>query len=103
MGRYQLFLLLFPFSGRRTHPFKSPVLVLFAIVSALFTIALPLLTIISHLRALASPLKKVTTKNFRDGIESLRTDNDSLGIELTSGRNEIDPFRCTIRTPGGLI
>jgi hypothetical protein len=63
----------------------------------------PLLTIISHLQAPASPLKKVTKKIFRDDIDPKRTAADPLGIELTSVRIEIYPFRSKKRNPEGMI
>jgi hypothetical protein len=62
-----------------------------------------LFTIISHLRAPASPLKEVTKKFLGGGIGPLRIDTDPLGIELTPIRLESDPFLCLIRNPEGLI
>lgn len=68
-------------------PRRGPVSLLKGMISILFTI-------ISHLLAPASPLKKVTKKILGGGISPLRTDTEPLGIELTPVRLEIDPFRC---------
>ncbi len=62
-----------------------------------------LFAIISHLRAPASPLEEVTNKILGGGISPLRADTELLGIELTPVRFDIDPFKCKIRTPEGLI